>query len=275
MILTDIHTHTKFSADGRGDIRDMIETALAKGISYYGISEHVNYDYTEQGIEIEGRNRKRDQYSALFSNRARLAGRIPRQTASFDRLRIRLSRRALLLSGIPKDHRFVSSRFRGEQHSYLYGRRMLFSRIHARQGKARRLQRLFSGGFGESGRALPLRYRGAHSDIVRATPYMPTPRSVTKIFPKYSTVFCTGSLKKIKSSRSILPPRRRAAPFSPTRIFCGGTMRWEAGKFPTPRTRTIRRASWKNGISLCRRRQKVGFSCLSVPDCGKILQIEI
>ena len=54
MILTDIHTHTKFSADGRGDIRDMIETALAKGISYYGISEHVNYDYTEQGIEIEG-----------------------------------------------------------------------------------------------------------------------------------------------------------------------------------------------------------------------------
>ena len=44
MILTDIHTHTKFSAAGRGDIRDMIETALAKGISYYGISEHVNYD---------------------------------------------------------------------------------------------------------------------------------------------------------------------------------------------------------------------------------------
>ena len=54
MILTDVHTHTAFSADGRSDIRDMIETAVSKGITYYGISEHVNYDYVVSGIEFEG-----------------------------------------------------------------------------------------------------------------------------------------------------------------------------------------------------------------------------
>lgn len=53
MILTDIHTHTKFSADGRSDIREMIETALEKGLTYYGIAEHFNYDYDRLQLTID------------------------------------------------------------------------------------------------------------------------------------------------------------------------------------------------------------------------------
>ena len=44
-ILTDVHTHTKFSPDGRSDIGDMLKAALKKGAAYYGISEHFDYDY--------------------------------------------------------------------------------------------------------------------------------------------------------------------------------------------------------------------------------------
>lgn len=54
MILTDIHTHTTFSADGRSDIKDMIEEAIRKGLTYYGISEHFNYDYDRMNLTAEG-----------------------------------------------------------------------------------------------------------------------------------------------------------------------------------------------------------------------------
>ena len=54
MILTDIHTHTKFSVDGRSDIRDMIHRAVSLGLTYYGISEHFNYDYDRLRLQIDG-----------------------------------------------------------------------------------------------------------------------------------------------------------------------------------------------------------------------------
>ncbi len=41
-ILTDLHTHTKFSPDGRGSIEDMLKTAKKLGVQYYGISEHFD-----------------------------------------------------------------------------------------------------------------------------------------------------------------------------------------------------------------------------------------
>ena len=54
MINADIHTHTNFSPDGNGDIRDMIETAISMGLDHYGISEHFNYDYDRLGLLIDG-----------------------------------------------------------------------------------------------------------------------------------------------------------------------------------------------------------------------------
>lgn len=54
MILTDIHTHTKFSADGRSTIDEMIGKALELGLSWYGIAEHFNYDYDRLHLVIDG-----------------------------------------------------------------------------------------------------------------------------------------------------------------------------------------------------------------------------
>lgn len=54
MIRTDIHTHTKFSADGRSTIDEMIGKALELGLSWYGIAEHFNYDYDRLRLTIDG-----------------------------------------------------------------------------------------------------------------------------------------------------------------------------------------------------------------------------
>lgn len=53
-ILTDVHTHTTFSADGIDDIWTMLAQAKALGLTYWGISEHFDYDYKVNGITYEG-----------------------------------------------------------------------------------------------------------------------------------------------------------------------------------------------------------------------------
>lgn len=55
MILTDIHTHTAFSPDGRDGIEKMTARAAELGISYYGIAEHFNYDYDRLRLTIDGK----------------------------------------------------------------------------------------------------------------------------------------------------------------------------------------------------------------------------
>lgn len=47
---TDLHTHTKFSPDGKDDIETMLAAAEKQGVSIYGISEHIDYDMRFQGI---------------------------------------------------------------------------------------------------------------------------------------------------------------------------------------------------------------------------------
>ena len=42
--LTDIHTHSKFSPDGRDTLEDMLSSAQAKGVAFYGVAEHFNYE---------------------------------------------------------------------------------------------------------------------------------------------------------------------------------------------------------------------------------------
>ena len=54
MIRTDIQTHTKFSADGRNSSEEMIAAAMQKGLAWYGISEHFNYDYDRLHLTIDG-----------------------------------------------------------------------------------------------------------------------------------------------------------------------------------------------------------------------------
>lgn len=43
--LTDLHSHTTFSHDGKNTPAEMLEAARKKGIAFYGVSEHFDYDY--------------------------------------------------------------------------------------------------------------------------------------------------------------------------------------------------------------------------------------
>lgn len=43
--LTDLHTHTTFSHDGKNTPIEMLEGAREKGIAFYGVNEHFDYDY--------------------------------------------------------------------------------------------------------------------------------------------------------------------------------------------------------------------------------------
>ncbi len=49
-LLTDIHTHSKFSHDGIDTLQDMLAAAAQKGLCFYGVSEHYDYDvYVKTG----------------------------------------------------------------------------------------------------------------------------------------------------------------------------------------------------------------------------------
>ena len=50
MILTDMHVHTTFSADGDSPPEEMVSAARAAGVKYFGISEHFDYDYPPAGL---------------------------------------------------------------------------------------------------------------------------------------------------------------------------------------------------------------------------------
>ena len=43
-LLTDIHTHSTFSHDGKDSLADMLVAAVEKGVCFYGVSEHYDYD---------------------------------------------------------------------------------------------------------------------------------------------------------------------------------------------------------------------------------------
>lgn len=41
----DMHTHSTFSHDGKDELKTMLAAAQEKGISFYGVSEHFDFDY--------------------------------------------------------------------------------------------------------------------------------------------------------------------------------------------------------------------------------------
>lgn len=43
-LITDIHTHSTFSHDGKDSLADMLAVAVEKGVCFYGVSEHYDYD---------------------------------------------------------------------------------------------------------------------------------------------------------------------------------------------------------------------------------------
>ena len=69
---TDIHTHTKFSADGRSSIEEMVSAAMQKGLAWYGIAEHFNYDYDRLHLAIDGEEVPPIDERAYFTRARRL-----------------------------------------------------------------------------------------------------------------------------------------------------------------------------------------------------------
>lgn len=49
--LTDVHTHSSFSFDGEDKLSDILARAYEKGLAFYGVSEHFNYDMCEEYLQ--------------------------------------------------------------------------------------------------------------------------------------------------------------------------------------------------------------------------------
>ena len=43
--MTDMHTHTTYSHDGKNSPNEMLEEAQKRGLAFYGVSDHFDYDY--------------------------------------------------------------------------------------------------------------------------------------------------------------------------------------------------------------------------------------
>ena len=52
-MLTDVHTHSTFSFDGIDTLDKMLEAAHKKGVAFYGVAEHFNYDSCEEYVKQE------------------------------------------------------------------------------------------------------------------------------------------------------------------------------------------------------------------------------
>lgn len=72
MLLTDVHNHSKFSTDGISPLEDMVAEAKAKGLRYFGISEHFDYDFIAAGLKIQGFEPPYTDADAYFKKAAEL-----------------------------------------------------------------------------------------------------------------------------------------------------------------------------------------------------------
>ncbi len=71
--LIDIHSHTfPCSHDGIGTMEDMLKTAIEKKLSYYGFSNHVDFDYDESKFPDSIKDRMANGDSDEFFRDARI-----------------------------------------------------------------------------------------------------------------------------------------------------------------------------------------------------------
>lgn len=67
MIISDLHTHSTFSTDGKSTLEDMISSAVDKNINIYCITEHM--DYNNHNYQVQ---EFLDEFDILDSQKARL-----------------------------------------------------------------------------------------------------------------------------------------------------------------------------------------------------------
>lgn len=61
-MLTDVHTHSTFSFDGIDTLDKMLEAAHKKGVAFYGVAEHFNYDSCEEYVKQEPQDIDEEAY---------------------------------------------------------------------------------------------------------------------------------------------------------------------------------------------------------------------
>ena len=49
--ITDMHTHSCFSHDGKDELKDMLAAAQKLGVAFYGVSEHYDFDYDLSAVD--------------------------------------------------------------------------------------------------------------------------------------------------------------------------------------------------------------------------------
>ena len=64
----DLHTHSAYSADGRVPIERMVQKAAELGLDYYAISEHFNYDYDRMDLLLNGKKDEPIDERAYFTH---------------------------------------------------------------------------------------------------------------------------------------------------------------------------------------------------------------
>lgn len=75
-LLTDIHTHTSFSTDGKEDVFTMLKRARELKLGYWGISEHFDYDYYVDGISFDGEPARYTDAESYFSTLRKLQSEV-------------------------------------------------------------------------------------------------------------------------------------------------------------------------------------------------------
>ncbi len=76
MIITDIHTHSLFSNDGKSSLCDMVLTAKQMGLRYYGVADHFSYDFRADRILINGKESRYIDEPAYFKAGRELADEV-------------------------------------------------------------------------------------------------------------------------------------------------------------------------------------------------------
>ena len=60
--LTDVHNHSTFSFDGQDALDTMLAAAQKKGVAFYGVAEHFNYDSCEEYVKQEPQDIDEEAY---------------------------------------------------------------------------------------------------------------------------------------------------------------------------------------------------------------------
>lgn len=63
----DLHTHSTFSHDGNAALADMVAAAHLRGLKYYGVSEHFDYDCAALGVTVNEKPLRQIDAQAYFT----------------------------------------------------------------------------------------------------------------------------------------------------------------------------------------------------------------